>query len=102
MAADVGQAAVARATSTLGAVHLHVVSAPKHVPRTEVTQDRGAHLWGASVASVALLGGMHHAVDISGTGRGPTRWGFRPLPVPVGVKTWDKGGGGGQKWRSGL
>lgn len=78
--ADVGEAAVAQAVAPLGAVHGEVGAAAEHVPRAEVAQDGGAHLRGAAVA---LLGGVHHAVDVAGAGRGPAGRRVGPFPVPV-------------------
>lgn len=81
MAVDVREAAVAGSAPSLGAVHVIVTS--KHVPWTEVAENRGAHLWSSAVA---LLGGMQHAVNIAGAGGGPTRWWIRSFPVPAGTK----------------
>lgn len=89
VAADVGQAAVAGATPAFWAVHGHVVAIPQHVPWAEVAEDWGAHLWGASVPSMTVLGGMHHAVDITGAGRGPPgRW-VGSFLVPAGTEERD-------------
>lgn len=72
VAADVVQASVASAAPAFWAVCRDVVVSTPHVPGAEVADDWGAKLWGASVSSVTMLGGMHHAVDLAGAGRRAT------------------------------
>lgn len=64
---------MAGAASALRAVHGHVVVTAQHVTWAEMAQDWRAPLWSASVSSMTMLGGVHHAVDITGAGRGPPR-----------------------------
>lgn len=72
--ADVTKTAVTSAAPALWAVHGHVVATSQHVPWAEVTKHWGTHLWGSAMSSMTLLGGMDHAVDITGAGRGAPRW----------------------------
>lgn len=81
--ADVSQAAMTGATAPFGAIHGHVVAAPQHVTRTEVAKNWGAHHRGATMSTVTLLGGVHHAVDISRPGGWPSRGWLGSLLVPV-------------------
>lgn len=75
VAADVVQATVASAATAFRAVCRHVVVSTPHVPGAEVADDWGAQLWGASMSSVTMLGGMYHAVDLTGAGRWASgRW----------------------------
>lgn len=75
VATDVVQATVASAAPAFRAVCRHVVVSTPHVPGAEVADDWRAELRGASMSSVTMLGGMHHAVDLAGAGRGASgRW----------------------------
>lgn len=89
MAADVAQAAMADSASAFGAVYRHVVVTAQQVPRAEVAENWGANLWGASMSSVAMLRGMHHAVNIAGAGRRAPRWGVRSFLMPAGIQKRD-------------
>lgn len=91
VAADVVQAAVAGAAPAFWAVCGNVVVRAAHVPGAEVADDRRAQLWGACVSSVTVLGGMHHAVDLTGAGRRPSGGWLRPFLMPA--------GGGGRERR---
>ena len=86
VAADVGETPVAGAATSLGAVHGHVITTSQHFPRAEVAEDGRAHLWGPAVT---LLGGMHHAVDITGAGRGAPGWWVRSFPVSADTEKRD-------------
>lgn len=86
MAADVGQTAVAHAPASLRTIHGHGATATQQVPRTVVAQHRGTRVTMASMAAVVAmatvaLGGMDHAVWVTGSCWGPAgRW-VTPLPV---------------------
>lgn len=73
VAADVVEATVASAAPAFRAVCRHVVVRTAHVPGAEVADEWRAELRGACMASVPMLGGMHHAVDLAGAGGGASR-----------------------------
>lgn len=90
VAADVVQATVASAAPAFRAVCGHVVVSTAHVPGAEVADDWGAQLWGASVSSMSVLGGMHHAVDLAGAGRWPSGGWLRSFLIPAESKEGDR------------
>lgn len=82
MPVDVGQAAVAGPSASLGTIHGYVSSSSQQVPRTVVAHHCGSQIWVAMTAVVAL-GGVDQAVGVSGASWRPAGRGVNSLPVPA-------------------
>lgn len=88
MSADVGQAAVAGPSASLGTIHGHVSSSSQHVPWTIVAHHWGSQIWVAvttvaAMVEVVALGGVDQAVGVSGASWRPAGRRITSLPVPA-------------------